>query len=124
MIGATVQRNLFRGDDPLGQRFRIRDLSCEVIGTLVARGQGGFGNDQDDVVLMPIKTVQRRFTGNRNVRTIMVQVDAAYDTAAVTASIQALLRERRNITGAEAGQLQHLRHGADRRRRCRARRRS
>ena len=97
----TVQRNLFKGEEPLGQRFRIRDLSCEVIGTLVARGQGGFGNDQDDVVLMPIKTVQRRFTGNRNVRTIMVQVDAAYDTAAVTASIQSLLRERRNITGAK-----------------------
>ncbi len=101
VIGATVQRNLFKGEEPLGQRFRIRDLSCEVIGTLVARGQGGFGNDQDDVVLMPIKTVQRRFTGNRNVRTIMVQVDAAYDTAAVTASIQSLLRERRNITGAK-----------------------
>ena len=73
VIGATVQHNLFRGEDPLGQRFRIRDLSCEVIGTLVARGQGGFGNDQDDVVLMPIKTVQRRFTGNRDVRMIMVR---------------------------------------------------
>jgi putative ABC transport system permease protein len=101
VIGSTVQRNLFRGEDPLGERFRLRDLSCEVIGTLVTRGQGGFGNDQDDVVLMPIKTVQRRFTGNRNLRNIMVQVDPAYDTAAVTASIQSLLRERRNIRGAK-----------------------
>jgi putative ABC transport system permease protein len=101
VIGSTVQRNLFRGEDPLGKRFRLRDLSCEVIGTLVTRGQGGFGNDQDDVVLMPIKTVQRRFTGNRNLRNIMVQVDPAYDTAAVTASIQSLLRERRNIRGAK-----------------------
>ena len=101
VIGTTVQRNLFRDEDAIGQRFRLRDLSCEVIGTLVSRGQGGFGNDQDDVVLMPFKTVQRRFTGNRNVRAIMVQVDAAYDTAAVTASIQSLLRERRNITGAK-----------------------
>jgi putative ABC transport system permease protein len=101
VIGSTVQRNLFRGEDPLGKRFRLRNLSCEVIGTLVTRGQGGFGNDQDDVVLMPIKTVQRRFTGNRNLRNIMVQVDAAYDTAAVTASIQSLLRERRNIRGAK-----------------------
>ena len=101
VIGSTVQRNLFRGENPLGERFRLRDLSCEVIGTLVTRGQGGFGNDQDDVVLMPIKTVQRRFTGNRNLRTIMVQVDTAYDTAAVTTSIQSLLRERRNIRGAK-----------------------
>jgi putative ABC transport system permease protein len=101
VIGATVQRNLFRGEDPIGQRFRLRDLSCEVIGTLVRRGQGGFGNDQDDVVLMPLKTVQRRMTGNRNVRLMMVKVDPAYDTATVTASIQSLLRERRNIRGAK-----------------------
>ena len=85
----------------VGQRFRLRNLSCEVIGTLVTRGQGGFGNDQDDVVLMPIKTVQRRITGNRNVRLMMVKVDPAYDTATVTASIQSLLRERRNIRGAK-----------------------
>jgi putative ABC transport system permease protein len=101
VIGSTVQRNLFRAEDPLGQRFRLGNLSCEVIGTLVTRGQGGFGNDQDDVVLMPIKTVQRRMTGNRNVRQIMVKVDPAYDMAAVTASIQSLLRERRNIRGAK-----------------------
>ena len=101
VIGSTVQRNLFRRDDPIGQRFRIRDLSCEVIGTLTTRGQGGFGNDQDDVVIMPIKTVQRRFTGNRDIRFIMVSVDPAYDTAAVQNSIEGLLRERRNITGAK-----------------------
>jgi putative ABC transport system permease protein len=101
VIGSTVQRNLFRAEDPLGQRFRLGNLSCEVIGTLVTRGQGGFGNDQDDVVLMPIKTVQRRLTGNRNVRLIMVKVDPAYDMAAVTTSIQSLLRERRNIRGAK-----------------------
>jgi putative ABC transport system permease protein len=101
VIGSTVQRNLFRNEDPLGKRFRLRDLSCVVIGTLVTRGQSGFGTDQDDVVLMPIKTVQRRFTGNRNVRSITVQVDPAYDTSTVTASIQALLRERRNIRGAK-----------------------
>jgi putative ABC transport system permease protein len=98
VIGNTVRRNLFRDEDPLGQRIRLRDVSCEVIGTLVSRGQGGFG-DQDDVVMMPVKTVQRRFTGNRNVRIIVVQVDPAYDTAKVTASIQALLRERRNLAG-------------------------
>jgi putative ABC transport system permease protein len=101
VIGQTVRRNLFRDEEPLGQRIRLRDVSCEVIGTLAARGQGGFGADQDDVVLMPVKTVQRRFTGNRNLRLITVQVDPAYDTAQVTASIQALLRERRNVTGAK-----------------------
>ncbi|MGZ8359460.1 MAG: ABC transporter permease [Allosphingosinicella sp.] len=96
VIGNTVRQNLFRTDDPVGERVRVRDVSCEVIGTLAARGQGGF-QDQDDVVLMPIKAVQRRFTGNRDIRFILVAVDDAYDTASVQGSIEALLRQRRNI---------------------------
>ena len=52
ILGSTVQTNLFRRDNPIGQRFRIRDVSCEVIGTLSTRGQGGFGNDQDDIVIV------------------------------------------------------------------------
>jgi putative ABC transport system permease protein len=98
IVGSTVQQNLFRRQNPVGERFRIKNVSCEVIGTLVTRGQGGFGNDQDDVVLMPIKAVQRRFTGNRDIRVIMVAVDPAYDSKDVQDSISSLLRERRNIT--------------------------
>jgi putative ABC transport system permease protein len=71
-----------------------------VIGTLSARGQGGF-QDQDDVVLMPIKAVQRRFSGNRDIRFIMVAVDDAYDTASVQTQIESLLRERRNVRRGE-----------------------
>jgi putative ABC transport system permease protein len=96
VIGSTVAQNLFPREEPVGQRFRIRDLSCEVIGTLASRGQGGF-QDQDDVVLMPIKAVQRRFSGNRDIRFIMVAVDESYDTASVQSAIETLLRERRNV---------------------------
>ncbi|WP_414901021.1 ABC transporter permease [Sphingomonas flavalba] len=98
IIGNTIVSNLFQGVDPIGQRFRVKDISCEVIGVLATRGQGGFGNDQDDVVVMPIKTVQRRFTGNRDIRAIMVAVDDGYDTARVQASLESLLRERRHLT--------------------------
>jgi putative ABC transport system permease protein len=101
IIGSTVRQNLFQGQDPVGENFRIRDVSCEVIGTLAARGQGGFGNDQDDTVIMPIKAVQRRFSGNRDIRNIMVAVDDQYESASVQSAIQQLLRERRNITGAK-----------------------
>jgi len=100
IIGSTVQQNLFRGEQAVGERFRIRDVSCEVIGTLTARGQGA-GADQDDTVIMPIKAVQRRFSGNRNIRNIMVAVDDSYESASVQSAIQALLRERRKITGAK-----------------------
>jgi putative ABC transport system permease protein len=96
VIGNTVRQNLFPNDNPVGQNFRVKDLSCEVIGTLSSRGQGGF-QDQDDVVLMPIKAVQRRFTGNRDIRFMMVAVDEAYDSQAVQRSITSLLRERRHL---------------------------
>jgi len=99
IIGNTVDQNLFHGGSPLGARIRIGGISCDVIGLLTTRGQAGFGGDQDDVVLMPLKTVQRRFTGSTDLRLILVGVDPAYTTASVQASIEDLLRERRNITG-------------------------
>lgn len=99
IIGNTVRQNLFRGGEAVGRRFRIGNVSCDVIGTLSTRGQAGFGGDQDDVVIMPIKTVQRRFTGSRDIRLLLVGVDAAYESSTVQASISDLLRERRNISG-------------------------
>ena len=96
ILGNTVKQNLFQREDPIGQRIRVKDVSCEVIGLLTTRGQGGFA-DQDDVVIMPIKIVQRRFTGNRDIRMILVAVDDNYDTTTVQTSISSLLRERRSI---------------------------
>ncbi|KQU47330.1 multidrug ABC transporter substrate-binding protein [Sphingomonas sp. Leaf339] len=98
LIGNTVRQNLFRGGAAVGTRMRLGNISCDVIGTLSTRGQGGFG-DQDDVVVMPIKAVQRRFTGSRDIRLMLVGVDTAYSTATVQAGIMDLLRERRNIVG-------------------------
>ncbi|MEJ5977974.1 ABC transporter permease [Novosphingobium sp. PS1R-30] len=98
IIGNTVRSNLFRGGGAVGLRFRIGNVSCDVIGVLSTRGQAGFGGDQDDVVIMPIKAVQRRFTGSTDVRLMLVGVDQAYSTSQVQASISDLLRERRRIT--------------------------
>jgi putative ABC transport system permease protein len=98
IVGSTVRSNVFRSARAVGQRFRIGNVSCDVIGTLSTRGQAGFGGDQDDVVIMPIKTVQRRFTGSTDVRLMLVGVDQAYSTTQVQDSIKDLLRERRHIT--------------------------
>jgi len=97
VIGSTVQKNLFQGGRAVGRRFRIGSISCDVIGTLTTRGQAGFGGDQDDVVVMPIKAVQRRFTGSRDIRLMLVGTDERYSSAAVQASITDLLRERRHL---------------------------
>ena len=98
IIGNTVRTNLFRGGNAVGERMRVNGISCDVIGVLSTRGQGGFG-DQDDVVIMPIKQVQRRFTGNRDIRLMLVGTDPAYDTRQVQESISQVLRERRHIEG-------------------------
>ncbi|BCA60407.1 ABC transporter permease [Sphingomonas sp. HMP6] len=98
IIGNTVSKNLYHGAPPVGTRMRIGAISCDVIGVLSTRGQSGFGGDQDDVVIMPIKAVQRRFTGNRDIRLILVGVDKAFASSTVQDSIENLLRERRNIT--------------------------
>ena len=100
IIGNTVKTNLFRGGNAVGERLRINGVSCDVIGTLSTRGQGGFG-DQDDVIIMPIKQVQRRFSGNRDIRLMLVGTDPAYDSDQVQESIKQVLRERRKITGAK-----------------------
>ncbi|MHA6721676.1 ABC transporter permease [Sphingomonas sp. RS2018] len=98
IIGNTVYTNLYRGGQAAGTRMRIGGISCDVIGVLTTRGQGGFG-DQDDTVIMPIKAVQRRFTGNNAIRLMLVGVDSNYATSTVQSGIEDLLRERRRITG-------------------------
>ncbi|MBO9576438.1 MAG: ABC transporter permease [Sphingobium sp.] len=96
VLGDTVKENLFKDVDPLGKTLRLKDISCNVIGVMAKRGQAGFGGGQDDSVVMPIKAVMRRLTGNRDIRSFQVSVDPAYDTTAVSKSITTLLRERRH----------------------------
>ena len=97
ILGNTVVTNLFRGEAPIGKRLRINDISCDVIGTLSTRGQAGFGGDQDDTVLMPLKAVQRRLTGTDDIAAMLVGVDEAYSTAQVQASLTGLLRQERHL---------------------------
>ncbi|HZX28024.1 MAG TPA: ABC transporter permease [Telluria sp.] len=98
IIGDTVRRQLFEGGDPVGSRLRIRQFSCEVIGLLAAKGQGAMGNDQDDLVLIPLHTLQRRVTGNIRVQTLLVSMYDGSDPETVKASITSLLRERRKLS--------------------------
>jgi putative ABC transport system permease protein len=73
-----------------------------VIGLLAAKGQGAMGMDQDDTVLMPLTTVQRRLTGNQDVSTIMIALKDGADTSAIMKQIRSLLRERRKLAENEA----------------------
>ncbi len=101
VIGETVRRELFGSQDPLGLSIRIKNFSCEVIGLLVSKGQSAFGSDQDDVIVMPLKTAQRRITGKQDISAlrISIQDEAAIEQA--KRQVALLLRERRNITDNE-----------------------
>jgi putative ABC transport system permease protein len=103
LLGDTVKQELFGSQDPIGSSIRLGKLSCQVIGLLSAKGQSGFGRNQDDVILMPLRTVQRRLTGNSDVNTIVVSAREGASTEKVQADIERLLRERRKIReGADA----------------------
>ena len=97
VIGATVRRELFGSADPIGQPMRVKGFSCEVIGLLAPKGQAAMGLDQDDMVVLPLRTLQRRVTGTQRVNTLLVSVrdEAGIDRA--KASLTQLLRERRKL---------------------------
>ncbi len=101
LIGETVRRELFGSQMAIGASIRVKQISCEVIGLLGEKGQGAFGNDQDDVVLMPLHTLQRRITGNTRVNTLLVSMQDGADPERVKASITQLLRERRKLAESE-----------------------
>ena len=98
IIGQTVRNELFGSSDPIGRRIRIGSIACETIGVLEAKGQSSFGSDQDDTVVMPIRTFQRRIAGNVDVGRIQVSANDGADTGLVQADIERLLRERRRIS--------------------------
>jgi putative ABC transport system permease protein len=98
ILGETVRKELFGPEDAIGRSVRINKVSCKVIGVLAAKGQTAFGTDQDDVVLAPLRMLQRRIAGNADIAAILVSAEEAADTAKVQADIERLLRERRNIT--------------------------
>ncbi len=101
VIGATVARELFGGADPVGQALRVRQFECSVVGLLAAKGQAAMGQDQDDVVVLPLATVQRRLTGSTNVGTLLVSLQDGADSARVQAALVQLLRERRRLAPGE-----------------------
>ncbi len=101
ILGATVTKKLFGNQDPLGNKIRLKNVSCQVIGTLTRKGQSGFGTDQDDLVVIPLRTFQRRFSGTTDINFIQVSVTDGYSTEKAEVAITLLLRERRRISATE-----------------------
>jgi putative ABC transport system permease protein len=97
ILGATVRKQLFGEQDPLGVNIRLQAISCQVVAVLQTKGQAGMGMDQDDLVLTPLRTFQRRISGNRYISSLMVGVREGSASSAVSADVERLLRQRRKI---------------------------
>lgn len=98
IIGATIVEELFGAEDPLGTAIRLGKISCTVTGILNAKGQSTFGQDQDDVVVIPLKAFQRRIAGNRDISTIYVSAKSDDVITKVKNDIESLMRQRRHIS--------------------------
>jgi putative ABC transport system permease protein len=105
LLGKTVVDNLFNGENPVGQLIRIKTVPFTVIGTLLPKGQSPTGQDQDDVILMPIGTAKKKVIGTSQanyaaVGSIMVQAREGR-TQDVQDQMRELLRQRHHLQGNE-----------------------
>jgi putative ABC transport system permease protein len=100
LIGETVRREIYggtAGQTGLGSLLRVKQFSCDVIGILASKGQGGMG-DQDDTVVVPLRTLQRRVTGSRRVDILAVSMEDGADSKPLKAGLRQLMRERRKLS--------------------------
>nr|WP_317403308.1 ABC transporter permease [uncultured Helicobacter sp.] len=100
LIGESVKKNLFSSSNPLGQKIRLNNIVCECIGVLESKGQGGMGNDQDDVILLPMKAFLRSVSGNNSlffVNRIMLRAKDNVDSNEMLPALSKALREVRNV---------------------------
>ncbi|MDJ1158628.1 ABC transporter permease [Chelatococcus sp. SYSU_G07232] len=103
VIGRTVAQNLFGDADPVGETIRIRNVPFRVIGVMAAKGQSSFGQDQDDVVFVPLdagrsRVIGRNFAKNRSIGSIFIKFRSEEDIAPGIEATRALLRQRHRLT--------------------------
>ena len=97
ILGQTVRKRLFGNQNPLGSEIRVGQIPCQVIGMLVSKGQSTFGQDQDDIVVMPLRAVQRRAAGSDDIGTILISAERAEDVTKIKNDVTTLMRERRHL---------------------------
>jgi putative ABC transport system permease protein len=97
ILGATVKKELFGSQNPLGNSVRFNGITCQVVGVFTAKGQSSGGNDQDDFILIPLNTMQRRIAGNTDISAIYVSAVDGASTTKIKEDLEQLMRERRHI---------------------------
>jgi putative ABC transport system permease protein len=97
ILGDRVRRELFGSGSPTGEMVQVGGMACRVIATLSPKGQSMFGQDQDDFVLVPLTTFQRRISGTDDVGVLFVSAASTASSHQVKRDLEALFQERRHI---------------------------
>jgi len=102
LLGTTVVKNLFpSGENPIGKIIRFNKIPFQVIGVLASKGQSNFGQDQDDVILAPYTTVQKRITATHYLQSIYVSAASETASDAATAEIRKVIRQNHHLKDTE-----------------------
>lgn len=102
LLGATVKKELFGDEDPVGAKIRIRNIPFTVIGVLAEKGQGSMGQNQDDIIVVPYTTVQNRLgseLGSRYLNQILVSIDKKENIESAQKEIEEVLRRNHKLYG-------------------------
>ena len=97
VVGQTVVKNLFAGEDPVGKEIRVKNIPFRVIGALNSKGNGTMGNDQDDVIFIPYTTAMERVEGVDFLRMVYVVANDDNGIDRLQSDIENLLRVRHSI---------------------------
>ncbi len=97
VVGETVRKELFADQNPIGSSIRLGNFSCQIVGLLKPKGASMFGMDQDDIIIVPIRMLQRRVSGNQDISMILVSAASPKVIENAKDSLTQLLRERRRI---------------------------
>ncbi|WP_317372095.1 ABC transporter permease [Helicobacter canis] len=98
LVGQSVVKELFNQENPLGARVRIRDSMCEIVGVLESKGQGFRGNDQDNIILMPLKAFSNFVFGTNSpffISQVLVSLDDGVDNVSSVAKLRQIMLQIR-----------------------------
>ncbi len=98
VLGDTVRRQLFADEDPIGRTIKVKTMPCKVVGVLAAKGSSSSGHDEDDFILLPYTTAQKKIAGITWLKDIMCSAASHEVIPSATQQIVALLRERHKIS--------------------------
>ena len=101
VVGNTVAQQLFGDQDPVGQTIRIKNLPFRILGKLETKGQSGIGQDQDDIIIMPYTTLQKKIAGITWVQSIFMSASSQEAMQPAQEAIAALLRQRHHLRPGE-----------------------